>query len=200
MNDKKIDVIENDIICSGCGKVIYEDDEIEINYNKMYHIDCFEKMKNNKKYEEIGICDDCENPIYKGDKTVNTQNKMYHEDCFSNNNIHNEVRKKEKFEKEIKELVDEIVNILIKKNKGYGNSFYNGLNNIKKSLDYDDDRFKNMHYFPFYARELDKLSRINSLITSSIPKKDKEDAIYDAVLDLAGYAILFLNYIKNYDK
>lgn len=153
-----------------------------------------------KEYKKIGICNDCKNPIYEGDKTDNTPDKMYHKDCFADN-IHKIIIKKQKFEEEINHIVKEIVNILINKNKGYGNSFYDGLDNVKETLkQFNDEKFNRIHYFSFYVRELDKLNRFKSLLVSSISENNKEIDIYDVVLDLAGYSILFLNYIKNYDK
>lgn len=108
---------------------------------------------------------------------------------------------KNKFESELRELANNIVDILVNKNKGYGNSFYEGLNEVKNLFkDCDDKILKKVHYFSFYVRELDKLNRFKNLIVSDIPEKDKEINIFDAVLDLAGYSMLFYNYIKNYDK
>jgi len=108
---------------------------------------------------------------------------------------------KNNFEEEITEIIIQLGETLTNKNKQYGNSFYEGLNDIKELFQNSDDKImKKTHYFSFYVRAKDKLNRIKNLIPSKIPEKDKKDAIYDAVLDLAGYTILFLNYIKNYDK
>jgi len=100
------------------------------------------------------------------------------------------------FEEKLRELSIKVTNILVEKNKKYGNSFYEGLDELKEI--YTKNKLgKTLHYFSFYVREKDKLNRLKNLIDSDIEQKDKKSAIFDAVLDIVGYGLLFLNYIQN---
>lgn len=104
------------------------------------------------------------------------------------------------FKENIEQLAEEIGKILIEKNKKYGNSFYEGLDEIKelyKPYTNDNILFNHIHKLSFYVREKDKLNRLKYLINADIPEENKKDRIYDTILDIIGYGILFLNYLKN---
>ena len=97
----------------------------------------------------------------------------------------------------------ELVNILIEKNKGYGNAFYDGIDKVKekiKTLNKEDfDAIKYAHYIGIWQRLNDKLLRFFNLIfTTENPEKSKD--LYDAILDIAGYGVLSLNYLNNENK
>lgn len=120
------------------------------------------------------------------------------------NNLENKskfnISQKNLFIKNIKDLTEEIAEILIEKNSKYGNSFYEGLNEIKKLYKQhtkENSLFNYVHQLSFYVREKDKLNRLKYLISSDISEEVKKSKTYDAVLDIIGYGILFLNYLKN---
>lgn len=104
-----------------------------------------------------------------------------------------------KFKENIEQLTKDIAEILVDKNKKYGNSFYEGLDEIKEIYKQykGNTKFKYIHQLSFYVREKDKLNRLKYLISSDILEEVKKAKIYDTVLDIIGYGILFLNYLKN---
>lgn len=107
------------------------------------------------------------------------------------------------FEENIKKLLEDIGKILIDKNKRYKNSFYEGLDEIKelyKKHEKDNKLFYHVYQLSFYVREKDKLNRLKHLISSDLSLVEKKIGIYDTVLDIVGYGILFLNYLKKEDK
>jgi hypothetical protein len=99
------------------------------------------------------------------------------------------------FNEEIRKTAEEITELLIKKNKGYGNSFYDTLDLIKESFKNEEsDSMDYVHYIGFFQRIHDKLKRFLNLISTN--DKDKRDKLKDQVFDIIGYSILFYNYIK----
>lgn len=106
------------------------------------------------------------------------------------------------FEEKIKKITENISDILSKKNTGYGNAFYDGMDEIKKLFTPILEQhhfFKYIHYIGFFQREYDKLKRFINLLPADIPETERKKRLYDAVLDIAGYAILFLNYLEEED-
>lgn len=104
------------------------------------------------------------------------------------------------FKEEIEQIANKIANILVEKNKGYGNSFYDGLDEVKnlfKPFLAEHDFFSYIHHVSFFVREKDKLNRFKNLITSDI--ENKQESIYDSVLDIVGYGMLFLNYLEKHN-
>lgn len=84
----------------------------------------------------------------------------------------------------MKELLDdymsEIINMLIKKNQMYGNSFF------KTRTEFD-------HYI-LVARLIDKVNRLAVLYTNKNSKA--QDKIKDTLMDIIGYCLLELVYLE----
>lgn len=81
----------------------------------------------------------------------------------------------------IKEIAVEVAELVEKKNRDYGNSFDNTLN------EYGD--------VAYFLRIEDKISRLKSL-----SKKDAEivsESVEDTLRDIIGYTLLMLNYKGN---
>ena len=76
---------------------------------------------------------------------------------------------------------EELKNLLIKKNKDYGNSYDKTLDEYGKHIG--------------LIRIEDKLNRLKNLILSEEEMRT-EESIIDTVLDIAGYAVLFSIYLK----
>ena len=95
---------------------------------------------------------------------------------------------------------EELVDILIEKNKEYGNAFYDGIDKVKekiKTLNKEDfDVIKYVHFIGIWQRLNDKLLRFFNLIFTKDFSEKKKD-LYDAILDIAGYGLLSLNYLNN---
>lgn len=79
-------------------------------------------------------------------------------------------------EDNINSVCDEIKELLIEKNKMYGNSF-----------------FKTLHeygYILICVRLEDKLNRLKQIILKGIKDDKTDERLIDTITDLAGYAIL----------
>lgn len=79
--------------------------------------------------------------------------------------------------KELKKIAEKIINIVLKKNKLYGNSYETTRSEYGEVI--------------FLARLDDKLNRLKSLI---LKKLISEEGIEDTLIDIAGYVILELWY------
>lgn len=111
---------------------------------------------------------------------------------------------KTEFSKLLTIVAMELVNILIEKNQGYGSAFFDGLEKIKDQVSKipidKKEPYLYMHYLGIWQRLNDKLSRFFNLIFSE-NTKTKDEAIYDAMLDITGYGLLSLTYYnQNYNK
>ena len=83
------------------------------------------------------------------------------------------------------EYTDHLANILNQKNLAYGDSF-------SKSLDEDG-------LLVLKIRLGDKFNRISSLIKRD-ELKENDESLEDTLLDMAGYAILGLKYLKEHEN
>lgn len=84
-------------------------------------------------------------------------------------------------ELKVKEIANEIAELLERKNKDYGNSF--------------DKTIEEYGMTAYFLRIEDKLSRLKSIV------KNKEtlvldESVEDTITDIAGYSILLLNLLK----
>lgn len=89
----------------------------------------------------------------------------------------------ESIQEEITKSCDEIKELLITKNKMYGNSFFKTLNEYGNSL--------------ICVRIEDKLNRLKQIILKGKKDERTDERLIDTITDLAGYAILskiFLNH------
>lgn len=89
----------------------------------------------------------------------------------------------ESIKEEITKSCDEIKELLITKNKMYGNSFFKTLNEYGNSL--------------ICVRIEDKLNRLKQIILKGKKDERTDERLIDTIKDLAGYAILskiFLNH------
>lgn len=89
----------------------------------------------------------------------------------------------ESIKEEITKSCDEIKELLIAKNKMYGNSFFKTLNEYGNSL--------------ICVRIEDKLNRLKQIILKGKKDERTDERLIDTITDLAGYAILskiFLNH------
>lgn len=84
-----------------------------------------------------------------------------------------------------KELTDHLADVLLKKNKAYGDSF-------TKSV----DQFGNT---VIVIRLSDKFNRVCSLIGKD-ELKENDESLQDTLLDMAGYSILALKYLKEHEN
>ncbi|PTY39452.1 nucleotide modification associated domain-containing protein [Brachyspira hampsonii] len=80
---------------------------------------------------------------------------------------------------------EELKNLLIKKNKDYGNSYDKTLDEFGKQIG--------------LVRIEDKLNRLKTLILSK-EEPMVEESIIDTVFDIAGYAVLFSIYLKEKEE
>lgn len=107
------------------------------------------------------------------------------------------------FSESTSRTAEELVNILIEKNKGYGNAFYDGIEKVKEKIKtlskQDFDAIKYAHYIGIWQRLNDKMLRFFNLIFTKENDEKKSD-LYDAILDIAGYGLLSLNYLNNENK
>ena len=83
------------------------------------------------------------------------------------------------------EYTDHLANILNQKNLAYGDSF-------TKSVDEDG-------LLVLKIRLGDKLNRVSSLIKKG-ELKENDESLEDTLLDMAGYAILGLKYLKEHEN
>lgn len=88
-------------------------------------------------------------------------------------------------ENQFKEYTDHLASVLSKKNKAYGDSF-------TKSV--------NTYGLPVIGIRLsDKYNRIEHLITNH-ELKENDESLEDTLLDIAGYSILGLKYLKEHEN
>ena len=83
------------------------------------------------------------------------------------------------------EYTNHLADVLNQKNLAYGDSF-------SKSLDEDG-------LLVLKIRLGDKLNRVSSLIKKG-ELKENDESLEDTLLDMAGYAILGLKYLKEYEN
>lgn len=88
----------------------------------------------------------------------------------------------------IEDYCDKLKDLLVAKNKEYGNSFEKNL------LEYKD--FGIDERIIGCVRIDDKLNRIKNIIKNK-DKKVQFESMEDNILDIAGYAILFYIYVKD---
>lgn len=84
-----------------------------------------------------------------------------------------------------KEFTDQLAETLLEKNQAYGDSF-------TKSLDEDG-------LLVLKIRLGDKFNRISELIKNG-KFKENDESLEDTLLDLAGYSILGLKYLKEHEN
>ena len=87
------------------------------------------------------------------------------------------------FESEIHDILEELESTLIRKNKDYGNSF--------------DDQMDEWGIVAGAIRISDKLNRLKQLSKPSHEQQVNDEALEDTVLDLAGYSVLLCRWLKN---
>lgn len=87
------------------------------------------------------------------------------------------------FQSKIIEECDKLKDLLIAKNKMYGNSFF-------KTLDEYGDIL-------ICIRLDDKLNRLKQIILNGVRDDQTDERLIDTLMDLAGYAILSRVYIDN---
>lgn len=78
---------------------------------------------------------------------------------------------------------DNLANVLQSKNKAYGDSFTKSVDKYGLSV--------------IGVRLSDKYNRIEHLLTNNEPKENDE-SLEDTLLDMAGYSILALRYLKEH--
>lgn len=90
----------------------------------------------------------------------------------------------QKYTDPFKELTDHLAEVLLKKNRAYGDSF-------TKSVD--------TYGLPVIGVRLsDKYNRIEHLITND-EFLENDESLQDTLLDMAGYSILALKYLKEHE-
>lgn len=87
------------------------------------------------------------------------------------------------FQNEVHAILEELEEILIKKNIDYGNSF--------------DDQMDEWGLVAGAIRISDKLNRLKQLINPKHEQQVNDEALEDTVGDLAGYAVLLKRYLLN---
>lgn len=85
-----------------------------------------------------------------------------------------------------KEYTDKLADVLYKKNQDYGNSFDKTVNKIGHRV--------------LLVRVMDKCDRISNLILNDEKNKVTDESLKDSFLDLAGYSILGLKYLKEHEN
>lgn len=85
-----------------------------------------------------------------------------------------------------KEYTDKLADVLYKKNQDYGNSFDKTVNKIGHRV--------------LLVRVMDKYDRIENLILNDEQNKVADESLEDTFLDLAGYSILGLKYLKEHEN
>lgn len=81
----------------------------------------------------------------------------------------------------VKEIANDIAELLERKNKDYGNSF--------------DKTIEEYGMTAYFLRIEDKLSRLKNLSKDN-QKPLVDESIEDTLKDIAGYSILMLNYLN----
>lgn len=128
---------------------------------------------------------DPKSKTFKETKTVMTHDQTnIDESSMINQEYNYKNYKSEDFIKGIKDKTTNLANILILKNKKYGNSFFRSC-----------DKYGEVSYL---IRLEDKFSRLTNLIIKDIDDGQTNDTINetvdDTLLDIAGYALLALEY------
>ena len=85
-----------------------------------------------------------------------------------------------------KKYTDKLADVLYKKNRDYGNSFDKTVNKIGHRV--------------LLVRVMDKCDRIENLILNDEQNKVADESLKDSFLDLAGYSILCLKYLKEHEN
>ncbi|MBC1290556.1 DUF1599 domain-containing protein [Listeria booriae] len=86
------------------------------------------------------------------------------------------------FEQQLEAISAELVDLLGRKNRGYGNSH--------------DRQLDQYGEVATVIRLDDKLSRLRSLVIDGVPDEVGE-SIDDTLLDICGYSLLLLRYLRN---
>lgn len=100
-----------------------------------------------------------------------------------------------KFEEYLENVLEDMKEILIKKNTGYGNSFFETMEYIRSNskMFYD-------HYRAFFQRVYDKLKRFYNLTEGKISIMEdwnkRKESMKDVVIDIIGYSLLMLIYME----
>ena len=94
--------------------------------------------------------------------------------------------KENNYDNPFKEYTDKLADVLYKKNQDYGNSFDKTVNKIGHRV--------------LLVRVMDKCDRIENLILNDEKKKVTDESLKDTFLDLAGYSILGLKYLKEHEN
>lgn len=84
-----------------------------------------------------------------------------------------------------KEFTDQLAETLLEKNQAYGDSFTKSVDRYGLSV--------------IGVRLSDKYNRIEHLITNH-ELKENDESLEDTLLDLAGYSILGLKYLKEHEN
>lgn len=84
-----------------------------------------------------------------------------------------------------KEFTDQLAETLLEKNQAYGDSFTKSVDRYGLSV--------------IGVRLSDKYNRIEHLITNH-ELKENDESLEDTLLDMAGYAILGLKYLKEHEN
>lgn len=97
-----------------------------------------------------------------------------------------------------------LTKVILEKNEGYGNAFFDGIEKIQEKfikIPMDEKKlYPYMHYLGIWQRLNDKLLRFFNLIFADTYESKRED-IYDAILDLTGYGLLSLAHLdEDYNK
>lgn len=93
---------------------------------------------------------------------------------------------KSNYDNPFKEYTDKLADVLYKKNRDYGNSFDKTVNKIGHRV--------------LLVRVIDKCDRISNLILNDEKNKVTDESLKDSFLDLAGYSILGLKYLKEHEN
>ncbi len=78
---------------------------------------------------------------------------------------------------------EKIKSTLVEKNKMYGNSFFNTLEEYGNCL--------------ICVRLEDKLNRLKQIIVKGLSDTESDEKLIDTLTDIAGYSILSLVYLEN---
>ena len=84
-----------------------------------------------------------------------------------------------------KKYTDELAEVLRKKNQAYGDSFTKSIDTYGLSV--------------IGVRLSDKYNRVEHLITNG-EMRENDESLKDTLLDMAGYSILALKYLKEHER
>jgi hypothetical protein len=86
------------------------------------------------------------------------------------------------FEQRLEKIAEEIVEIVIKKNKDYGNSF--------------DLMIDKYGMIALLIRFQDKIGRLDSLVLKGQKQEVEDESYVDTLKDIVGYGLLALQYLE----